>query len=906
MKRNTFSKIISGSLLILVIFIFFGLKPEEKVDFSTQVKPILNKRCISCHGGVKKNAGLSFLFQEEAMSVTESGMPVILPGNAKKSLLIQKLHETDPEQRMPYQKEPLSKEEIDILTRWIDQGAEWGAHWAYTIPKKETLPEVADEFEELGFLRQPIDYFVAARMEELKLSPNQIADKEILARRVAFDLTGLPPARPLFDAFISSKISYENLVDSLLHSNGYGEKWASWWLDLARYADTKGYEKDAGRSIWQYRDWVIRALNDDMPYNAFSIEQLAGDLLPKPSADQLIATAFHRNTMSNDEGGTEDEEFRVASVIDRVNTTFDVWQSTTISCVQCHSHPYDPIKQNEYYQLMAFFNNSRDEDTPDEAPNFRIYSDENTKRIASILEWSAQYGDKKTIEDLDKFFQYLEPKYQLHNCKDFVNGELSDSKYLALRNNGSAYLRNVNTQGNTNLYFYYTASPRGTEITIRNGSAKGEVLAKFPAKKSKWTIAKVPFKPVNGTIDLYIESKNDAITPLRTGSKILWFAFVPELPGKGEIGYNKIEKELLELINNPETLTPIMIENPKHMQRSTHVFDRGDWTSKGEEVTAGTPEFLNNWDNEWEKNRLGLAKWIVSEENPLTARTLINRVWYQLFGRGIVSTIEDMGTQSEPPSHPALLDWMAVNFIESQDWKLKSLMRSIVLSGTYRQSSKINKEKQQIDPKNEYYARGPKLRMSAEEIRDQTLAVSGLLSKKMHGPGVMPPQPEGIWGHAYMGDLWKVSKGEDRYRRAVYTYFKRTSPYPSFMTFDAGSREVCSVRRLPTNTPLQALVTLNDPVYLEAAMNFAKTHLEQNSIEDAIKMMYNKATFKKINAQKLEVLKDLYDAAITEYEEDPAALDGFLDLKEITDKRLAALTLVANAIMNLDEFLTHA
>ena len=265
-----------------------------------------------------------------------------------------------------------------------------------------------------------------------------------------------------------------------------------------------------------------------------------------------------------------------------------------------------------------------------------------------------------------------------------------------------------------------------------------------------------------------------------------------------------------------------------------------------------------------------------------------------------------MGTQSEPPSHPALLDWMAVNFIESQDWKLKSLMRSIVLSGTYRQSSKINKEKQQIDPKNEYYARGPKLRMSAEEIRDQTLAVSGLLSKKMHGPGVMPPQPEGIWGHAYMGDLWKVSKGEDRYRRAVYTYFKRTSPYPSFMTFDAGSREVCSVRRLPTNTPLQALVTLNDPVYLEAAMNFAKTHLEQNSIEDAIKMMYNKATFKKINAQKLEVLKDLYDAAITEYEEDTAALDGFLDLKEITDKRLAALTLVANAIMNLDEFLTHA
>ena len=513
---------------------------------------------------------------------------------------------------------------------------------------------------------------------------------------------------------------------------------------------------------------------------------------------------------------------------------------------------------------------------------------------------------KKIIQDLQKFFKYLEPKYQLHNCEEFVNGELSDSKYLALRDNGSAFLKNVNTQGNTNLYLYYTAGPMGTEINMRNGNPEGEILAKFPAKKSNWTIAKVPFKSVTETIDLYIESQNDGINALRTGSKILWFAFVPELPGKGEIGFNKIENELLKLINNPESLTPIMIENPMHMQRGTHVFDRGDWTSKGEEVRAGTPEFLNNWNNEWEKNRLGLAKWMVSNENPLTARTLINRVWYQLFGRGIVSTIEDMGTQSDPPSHPALLDWMSVNFMESQDWKLKSLMRSIVLSGTYRQSSKINKEKQQIDPKNEYYARGPKLRMSAEEIRDQTLAISGLLSKKMYGLGVMPPQPDGIWGHAYMGDLWKVSEGEDRYRRAVYTYFKRTSPYPSFMTFDAGSREVCAVRRLPTNTPLQALVTLNDPVYLEAAMNFAKSHLELNSVEDAIKMMYNKATFKKIDSQKLEVLKELYDAAISEYEEYPAALDGFLNLKEITDKKLAALTLVANAIMNLDEFLTHA
>ncbi|MEK9517696.1 MAG: DUF1549 domain-containing protein, partial [Flavobacteriaceae bacterium] len=348
---------VGGFLLLFLI-----LRPNEEIDFTTHVKPILNKHCISCHGGVKKNAGCSVLFESEALGATESGKPAIIPGSARKSELIQRLHHTDPELRMPYKKSGLSSKEIKILTDWIDQGAKWGTHWAYLPIKKADLPEVAKTFHDKDFLSNPIDYFIASRMEEKDLLPNPGALNNIIARRLAFDITGLPPDPVLFQSFVSGEISYENYVNRLLIDSSYGEKWASWWLDLARYADTMGFEKDPGRTIWNYRDWVIKALNRDLPYDQFTIEQLAGDLLPDPSLDQLIATAFHRNTMNNDEGGTDDEEFRVAAVIDRVNTTFDVWQSTTMSCVQCHSHPYDPFLQKEYYQVMAFFNNTRDED----------------------------------------------------------------------------------------------------------------------------------------------------------------------------------------------------------------------------------------------------------------------------------------------------------------------------------------------------------------------------------------------------------------------------------------------------------------------------------------------------------------------------------------------------------------
>ena len=915
-KRIQFNTLVH---ILIGLLIFPSCQRSEPVDFNTQIKPIINEKCISCHGGVKKNAGFSFLFEEEALGNTSEGTPAIIPGNAKKSRMIQRLHETDLELRMPYEKPALSKEEIDLFTRWIDQGAQWGTHWAYISPKKSTLPEVASKFTDLEFLQTPIDYFIAARMEDSKLQPNAQASQKTLARRVAFDITGLPPRRDLFDSFVNKEITYENYLDSLLSESSFGEKWASWWLDLARYSDTKGYEADRGRTIWQYRDWVIKSLNEDLRFDQFTIEQLAGDLLPNPSYDQLLATAFHRNTMNNDEGGTSDEEYRTAAVIDRVNTTFDVFQSTTMSCVQCHDHPYDPIQQKEYYQLLSFFNNTRDEDLMDESPNLRSYSEENKQKMESVLAWILKYGDSKTHDFYRDFFQFLEPKYQAHNTVSLN----SDNAYvsgvtLSLRNNGQAMYKNMNTNGNENLMFKYSPTKHKTVLTFRKNSRKGEIIGSIQLNETgnlqfnnpKNQYAKLKIKKIEEPFDLYIQAKNPSLkTKNKSSSNAIiaslhWFSFIPELPGKNQKGFAKIKNTVATLLNNPENLTPIMVENKNFMKRKTHLFDRGSWLSKKEEVTAGVPNTLNPWKEEWEKNRLGLAKWLVSEENPLTSRTIVNRIWYQIFGKGLVLTLEDLGTQSEPPTHPALLDWLATDFITSKQWSLKAFIKMVLLSATYKQSSVIEETKFAIDPQNLYYSRGPKLRLSAEEIRDQALYVSNLLSKKKYGPGVMPPQPEGIWEHAYLGNLWKESKGEDRYRRGIYTYLKRTSPYPSLISFDAGSREVCLIRRSPSNTPLQALVTLNDPVFLEAAFQLASSQIEE-PVDKAIQNMYRKALYEDIDPEALNLLETLFNEAYQDFDQTPEKLQNFFNQETAMDKKLASLAIIANAIMNLDEFLTH-
>ncbi len=912
MKRKSVF-ILALSFAFLAVLLAWHLGHDEKVDFSSEVKPILNKHCISCHGGVKKNGGLSFLFEEEAKAATESGTPAILPGDAKNSELIKRLHEKDPELRMPYDRPSLSEQEIETLSKWIDQGAEWGSHWAYA-PVKAPTPQGKKLEAGFGkntldaFEQNEIDLYVLDALAAMELKPSPEADPATLGRRISLDLTGIPLNEQLRIAFEKGGISYENLVDTLLNQETYGEKWASWWLDLARYADTKGYERDVSRQIWAYRDWVIKALNEDMPFDQFTVEQLAGDLLPNPSLEQLTATAFHRNTMNNDEGGTEDEEFRVAAVMDRINTTFEVWQSTTMACVQCHSHPYDPFVHEDYFQLMAFFNNTRDEDTHGEEPKLKFYNEEQVEKINAIKSWVGTYSEEDT-RYFEKFLLYQEPKYHAHDCEDFHKGELIDTKWLGLWHDGSCYLRDAYTGGASYIYLNYWTGNNGNRLTIRKDGPEGEILSRFTLDKTDGrVIKKFPIKPVDGKVDLFLHMENPSLGPEQTSSAINWMAFVPALPGEGT--QQKAHSQTFEQLLNATTPTvPIMVENPDFMKRETKMFERGNWLLLGDKVNPGTPESLGGWNEEWPNNRLGLAYWLTDKENPLTARTVANRVWAQLFGRGLVATIEDMGTQSDPPTHKELLDWLAWRLMHEHDWHLKGLIKDIVMSGTYRQRSHSSPELHEIDPENKFYARGPRFRLSAEQVRDQALAVSGLLSNKMYGPGVMPPQPEGVWQTVYNGENWETSEGEDRYRRAVYTFLKRTSPYPSFMSFDAGSREVCLIHRTVTNTPLQALVTLNDPVYLEAAYHLASMALASNgNSRQKMARAYELAIGRKPGKSQIDHLEELFQLALHEFEGEPASMEDFLVFAEKGEKSadMAAMTVVANAIMNLDEFLTKS
>ena len=891
--------------LFLIGIFLFG--PEKEVDFSTEIKPILNKHCISCHGGVKKNGGFSLLFEEEALAATESGYPAIVPGSASSSELIKRLTHTDPEMRMPYQQERLSEEEIELLKNWIDQGAKWGKHWAYEPVK---APELPNKFTTAGLggndtqAQAPIDHFVQKQLTTQRLFPAPIEDPMRLLRRVALDITGLPPSQTLARDFSTGKLSYEQAVDQLLDSETYGEKWATWWLDLARYADTKGYERDVSRTFWPYRDWVIRSFNADKPYDEFTIEQLAGDLLPNPTQDQLTATAFHRNTMNNDEGGTEDEEFRVAAVLDRVNTTFEVWQSTTMACVQCHSHPYDPIRHEEYYQSLSFFNNTRDEDTHDEEPRLRFYEAEDQAKVEQIVNWAVDIEGKMVAKQRADFLKFYEPKYAAHLATNFHKAELIDTKWLGLWPGGTAVYKNINTLGSDQLLLNYWSGVDGTQMTIRKDGPKGEILASFVIQKTQGEVTReIPFKPIQGKVNLYFEAQNPRAAPQQNTSSIVWFAFVPSLKGKEKPGFTSVKKSWDELLQVRGTRLPILIENPDYMARPTFVFERGNWMVQGEKVSPKTPKELGTWKKEWPANRLGFAYWLTAPENPLTARTLVNRVWDQLFGRGLTATLEDMGTQSEPPTHPELLDYLAWKTVQDYGWSMKLLIREIVTSATYQQSSTISTAAYQKDPTNQWLSRGPRFRLSAEQIRDQALASSGLLSPKMYGKPVMPAQPEGIWQTVYNGESWKESEGEDKYRRSVYTFLKRTSPYPSFISFDAGSREVCISKRLVTNTPLQALVTLNDPVYLDAAKALSQKVWEKSGKNPAaaIQEIYNQLLLMPISEAKKKSMLQLFSTAKTEFDRDPKARDEFFPE---ADAGLAALAVTANAMMNLDEYLT--
>lgn len=906
------------SKILLVIFTIallgagsFFLFPNDRVDFNTEVKPLFNKKCIACHGGVKQSGGFSILFQEEALAKTESGKYAIVPGNPDASELISRITSKDPDARMPYKHEPLSKEEVKLLRNWIKQGAPWGQHWAYVPVKQEKVPALDD-----AWVRNDIDQFILERLKADDLKPTAEADKATLLRRVSLDLTGVPPSNVTAQKFLQDQSgkAYENLVDDLLASPRYGERWTSLWLDLSRYADTKGYEADLGRSIWKYRDWLIQAFNKDQPYASFLTEQLAGDLLPNPTDAMHIATAFHRNTLTNDEGGTDNEEFRVAAVMDRVNTTWSALMGTTFSCVQCHSHPYDPFKHEEYYQFMAFFNNTRDEDTPVDYPLLRQFT---APADSAKLVWLTRWLHENISPQQSKYYYNLvktwQPVINSLQCDDYVNAALVSNSLAGLRKNGTCRLKNVVLDGKRELLFRYRSHWPDGKWSIYLDSLKGRLLQTVSLQdtKNQWKVSPVQLPELTGMHNLYFKYQSHALKNDDDNGVIFdWFHLGNPFPGKGKTGYDSAFKYFNELFYAPAENTPVMVESNHELFRPTHIFERGSWLSKGDEVKPEVPHVLNPMPADAPRNRLGLALWLTDEKNPLTARTMVNRLWEQLFGAGIAETLEDLGTQGIPPTHKTLLDHLSWKFMHDHRWSIKELLKEIVMSATYRQRSVVTADLLAKDPNNTLYARGPRVRLSAEQLRDQALAVCDLLSQKMYGPGVMPYQPAGIWRSPYNGADWKQSEGEDQYRRALYTYWKRTAGYPSMITFDAGPRDVCIVRRIRTNTPLQALATLNDSAYLQIARHFAVRMQEVGGkdLDAQVRAGYEKMVYKPISANKLNALRELYHQSIQQFNSntrEAAMLLGKPDKSfQANDTHTAALVVVANAMLNLDEWVT--
>jgi Protein of unknown function (DUF1553)/Protein of unknown function (DUF1549)/Planctomycete cytochrome C len=908
---------ISLLLLLLLLANWVGLS-KEPVHFNTQVKPIFNKKCISCHGGVKKNGGFSMMNREELLRPNESGKPAIVPGKPNESELMRRVTHHDPEERMPYEAAPLSNAEIATLRQWIKEGAVWGTHWAYVPVQPVQVPALK------GFLglfpqknsdwaKSDIDKFILAEMQKQGLNPSPKADKATLLRRVSLDLIGMPAPDDIAKAYLQdqSPAAYDKLVDALLASPRFGERWASMWLDIARYADTKGYERDPGRQIWHYRDWLIRALNRDMPYNQFLTEQIAGDLLPNPSDEQYLATAFHRNTTTNDEGGTDNEEFRVAAVVDRINTTFEGLLGTTFACTQCHGHPYEDIKHEEYYRVMAYFNNARDEDTYEEYPLLRHYPTADSVKLDSLCKWVAKVSTPKRSMEMYTFLKTLQPSIYSIAGDQFVNAELYDTKTLVMRKDGVARFKQVGTNGASKLICRLRPHAEGGTWEIHADSVKGPLVLQFklPSPEGGWRNVELDIKAPSGKHDLYWVYRNPGIQDLTKGGVSFdWFYFTQPFPGKDDADYAKYQADFWHLLNADPPSTPVMVENPSFMQRKTQVFERGNWLVKGKEVEPGVPKIMGTVDKNAPNNRLGFARWLSSAENPLTARTFVNRLWEQVFGMGLVETLEDMGSQGTTPTHPELLDYLAWQFTHQQKWSIKTALKNIVSSNTYQQRSETSPQLREKDPYNRYYARGPRVRLSAEQVRDQAMVLSGLLSTKMYGPGVMPYQPEGIWASPYGNEKWVLSQGEDRYRRSVYTYHKRTSAYPSMLTFDGTSRNVCTARRIRTNTPLQALVTLNDPVYVEAAQALAKRMRYAGAeVDRQIARGYYLALKHKIDPKKGAILAKLYQKALAKYQADLKLTQELLgDQKVKNPAEYAALTIVANAILNLDEVITKS
>jgi len=1125
----------------------------QRVDFNRDIRPILANKCFACHGpdSAVREADLR-LDVADGLQKKRDGQAVIDLKQPDQSLLLKKVQATG-EQRMPPVEAgaALTSAEIGLLRRWIAQGATYARHWSYEPPRRPAVPAVKTK----NWVRNPIDAFVLSRMEQARFAPRPEATRSTLIRRLSLDLTGLPPSLDEVNAFVNDKQdgAYERLVNRLLDDEAYGERWAAMWLDLARYADSAGYADDPPRTIWLYRDWVIDAYNANMPFDQFTIQQLAGDMLPNPTTSQLQATAFHRNTLTNSEGGTNDEEFRNVAIVDRVNTTMQVWMGTTIRCAQCHNHKYDPITQEEYFRFFAIFNQSADADRRDEQPLLSVLSDSQKKQqqtweteIAELERKALPTADQQRAWERDllrkRDWQVLRPRslkstagttfrvledgvivaegpaaesetYTLNFETDLsgltgfrlealphddlprkgpgrsdngqfvltefglaqgaVGSDTINGRYVRIDLAGKGkmvHLAEVQVfAGGTNVARQGTARQSSTDFDgpaqrAIDGNTDGiyanksvthtaistdpwwEVDLKQPQdiqrilvwnrtdsklqsrlngfklsvldkdRQTVWsqTFAQAPqreltadtsglstveFQQVSATSERDAAGKNpfggwkiaasvdrdaqgaqwgwssdvgraasavfqtktdvgtDAGTQLQVtltqaagGRQLLGrfrllatqsprpvvtaadpitriaaiddaqrttaqrkavadaFRAVHQAPKPLTDQIAQLRKKIKEL--KPATV-PIMRELPADKQRITKIQIRGNFLVTGKQVSQGVPQVFHPFPEQESLNRLGLARWLVHKDNPLTARVLVNRYWEQLFGAGLVRTSEEFGIQGELPSHPLLLDWLATELV-AQQWDIKQLLRLVVTSATYRQSSQVTPDLLERDFANRLITRGPRVRLSAEMIRDQALAVSGLLSQKLGGPSVQPPRPKLGLKAAFGGSTdWNTSPGEDRYRRGLYTSWRRSLPYPSMATFDAPSRNVCMIRRIPTNTPLQALVTLNDPVYIEAAQALARRIVASGpkSLAGRVDFGFQTVLARRPHAGERQRLQQLYKQTYARYQGDPqqARMLATVPLgpaaADADHAELAAWTVVANVLLNLDETL---
>ncbi len=1027
--------------LFLALPLAASAAETPRADFERDVLPLLKERCFTCHDGHKHISGLRLDVKARALKGGESGKPAVVPGDSAKSELIRRVTSSDDAVAMPFKDEHLSAAQVQTLRAWIDAGAAWPDalagddpslhHWAFRPPIRPSILAVKDA----KWPRNPIDAFVLARLEKEGLTPSPEADRATLIRRVTLDLTGLPPTIEEVDAFLNDRSpdAYDKVADRLLASPHYGERWGRWWLDAARYADSDGYEKDKPRFVWFYRDWVVNALNRDLPYDRFIIDQLAGDLLPNATQDDIVATGFLRNSMINEEGGVDPEQFRMDAMFDRMDAVGKGVLGLTIQCAQCHDHKFDPLTQKAYYRLFAFLNN-------DFEANVTVYTREEQKKRADVLRQIREVEDglrKKTPDWRERMAKWEEkakegrPDWVV--VQPEVEGEstggqkylpLADGSFLAqgyaptkhtVRMKVKTDVKNVTAfrmellndpnlpRGGPGRSIYGTAALSEFAVEAEVGG-KVEKL-KFAKATADYNPPEAPLDPIYddksgkkrliGPASFAIDGDNDTawatdrdpgrrnvpheivftldkpladpdgttLTFLITQNGGGWNSddnqnhnlgrfrlALTTAPGAEADPVPPAARQILSLPRDKRTLeqdeavfscwrttvaewadankriedlckehpegSTQLVLTPRDQPRETHVLKRGNFLKPGAQVDPGVPAFLNPLPAGAPLNRLTLARWLVDRQSPTTARSLVNRVWQMDFGIGIVATSEDLGLQSEPPSHPELLDWLAVEFMD-QGWSLKKLQRLIVTSATYRQSSRTTPELRERDPDNRLLARGPRLRMEAEAVRDIALAAGGLLNPKIGGPPVHPPLPEFLFQPpaSYGPKVWAADKGPERFRRSIYIFRFRSIPPPLLQTFDAPNGDFACVRRARSNTALQALMTLNQPDFLECARSLALRTLADGGKTDDDRLVYafRRCLARRPDADEMNTLRTLLakeegrfaasDAKPWELAaEDPANPPNLPE--GATPAQAAAWTVVSRVLLNLDETIT--